>query len=228
MVLRHRCTAWLAVATLALTLSWLVLMVLSEAYYGPLHDLPLILAYYRRSPPIFVAIYLACGTLTLVTALWLAALHVELSRVRPVAAALGIVLVPVYAALNAVVYFSQVAVVAGLVRSAELPEPVLVQLLQMEPRSMMAFVNVLAYAVLGIPTAFFGYALFREARALRVAGLCLGLSGIGSWLSVLGLVAGIAALRAGVVIGGVLFLLALVAFVGGSRRELMGGAAPPS
>ena len=224
MIFRCKCTSWLAVATLALTLVWIVMMVLSEAYYGPLDEISRILAYYRGSPAIFTAIYLACGGLTLVTLLWFAALFEEFRQAHPMAATLGIAMAPVYATLNGVVYFSQVAVVAELARSADIPDPVLVQLVQLEPSSMMAFVNVFAYAVLGVPSGFFGYLAYRKAPQLRFSGFCLAASGIGSWLSVLGMVVGVPALRSGVVIGGVLFLLALLTFVWGTRRDLVGSA----
>jgi hypothetical protein len=85
---------------------------------------------------------------------------------------------------------------------------------------MMSFFNVLAYAVLGLPSGFFGYFAFKRSGALRVAGFLLGLSGIGSWVTVLGLMARVEALRAGVVIGGVLFLASLVAFVWAGRSDL--------
>jgi uncharacterized membrane protein len=63
---------------------------------------------------------------------------------------------------------------------------------------------------LGIPSIIFGWLLFQHNQRLRLAGLLLMLSGIASILGVFGILAGSELLSNGSVIGGILFLVALI------------------
>ncbi len=137
----------------------------------------------------------------------------------------AVVVVPVYCTLNLVVYLSQITVVPMLVRMSGQPgmgattDVLLALTLQALPGSAFSFFNLLAYAILGIPSLVFGVALAREpGRWLRAAGRLLALSAIGSVAGLAGAITRFDPLRAGAVVGGVLFLFALLALVVGLSR----------
>ena len=141
---------------------------------------------------------------------------------------MALVFVPMYGTLNLFNYLSQVTLVPTLVEAASDPEfsataQLLLQLsIQLWPSSTVAFFNNLAYAILGIPSIIFGWALFRGNRALRIAGWLLAISGIASLFWIVGFISGSKLLSMGTLIGGVIFWLALfpltVGFLG-DRNE---------
>lgn len=138
----------------------------------------------------------------------------------------AIVFVPVYCVLNLLVYLSQITVVPMLVEMSQhaasrgATDVLLMLTLQELPGSAASFFNLLAYAILGIPSLVFGAALARRpGRWLRAAGILLCLSAIGSVLGLVGACAHIEPLRAGVIAGGGLFLFALLALTVGCARE---------
>jgi hypothetical protein len=94
-------------------------------------------------------------------------------------------------------------------RTLETADILLRLTLQSWPASAVAFFNGLAYAILGIPSILFGLLLWKYPGALRWGGLLLALNGAACIMGVIGFLTGSALLSQGVMIGGMLFLLAL-------------------
>jgi hypothetical protein len=70
--------------------------------------------------------------------------------------------------------------------------------------------NNLAYAILGIPSIVFGMALSRRGSSTRLPGVLLALNGVACIIGIASVVSGSGLLQQGSIIGGALFLLALI------------------
>ncbi len=197
------------------TIAWLVILVADMATAGPLETFEQVSAHAARLHGLFYATYLNATLLTVVAVALFAALHAWLKPTAPGWTVVGLVFVPIYGALNLIAYLSQVTLVPALVtlrldpRYADAAALMLRLTLQTWPASAVAFFNGLAYAMLGIPSILYGALLWRRGGALRWAGLLLALNGAACILGVIGALIGSAQLAQGVMIGGVLFLLAM-------------------
>jgi hypothetical protein len=142
-------------------------------------------------------------------------LYVYCQVIAPEWSRIALVFVPVYGILNLFAYLSQITLVPALVEATFDPElaataRLLLSLsIQLWPSSTVGFFNGLAYAILGIPSIIFGWAMFKGNHALRIAGWFLALNGIACFLGIIGYFTGSALLSMGTVIGGVIFWLAL-------------------
>jgi hypothetical protein len=129
---------------------------------------------------------------------------------------LGLVFVPAYVALNLVAYLSQLTVVPALLsayrqaRHQAAAELLLQQTIQIWPGSAVSFLNGLGYAILGIASVILGVILLWQRGSLRLAGVLLALNGIACLVGLIGTVAGSELLGNGLVVGGILYLLALI------------------
>jgi hypothetical protein len=83
-------------------------------------------------------------------------------------------------------------------------------MVQAWPGSAVNVLNNLGYAVLGVPSIIFGLLMSGESPSMRVAGILLALSGVASIVGLVGIVIQSAALGLGSIVGGVVFLAALV------------------
>lgn len=75
---------------------------------------------------------------------------------------------------------------------------------------MYAF-NNLAYAILGIPSIIFGVILFKQDSWKRLAGFLMALNGVACIVGIVGIALGNSLLSTGSLVGGILFLFALIA-----------------
>ncbi|MBN2500321.1 MAG: DUF4386 family protein [Anaerolineales bacterium] len=207
--------AFLALVCLLLTSLWIALLIADMASAGPLETFEQAAAHASRLHGLYYATYLNAALLTLAAVAFFAALYYWLKPTAPDWTVVGLVFVPIYGALNLVAYLSQVTLVPALVtlrldpNYAGAADMLLRLTLQAWPASPMAFFNGLAYAILGIPSILFGLLLWKYPRTLRWGGLLMALNGAACILGVVGFLTGNALLGQGVMIGGILFLLAL-------------------
>ncbi len=200
---------------LSLTALWLVFLITDMASAGPFNTFEQILAHVEKLSVLFYATYVNATLLTLCAIAWMALLYVECKPVAPAWCTLGVAFVPIYGVLNLFTYFSQITVVPYLLALRQWPDyqrtaTLLLRMsLQMWPDSAVAIFNGTAYAILGIPSMIFGLLLMQRSALLRVGGLLLALNGIACILGVIGDVADIAWFPPGVMLGGVLFFVAL-------------------
>jgi len=206
----------LAIVTLVGTVLWVALMI---AGGPPPRTFEQALLKVSGLGPLYYLTYLNAAFLTTVPATMLmAALYGYCQpNLSGWAGHVAVAFVPVYCVLNLVVYLSQISVVPALlamrmqVETRPTADLILRLTLQELPDSTVAFFNVLAYAILAIPSIVFGKVLAgRAERALRAGGVLLALSGGACLIGLAGTIAKVESIRAGVVVGGCLFLLALV------------------
>jgi hypothetical protein len=213
----------LSLISLFLTVSWLVLLIVGTPSGGQ-PDTPAALFSYLGSPnTLFYLTYINAGLLTMVVIGLFAVLFLYVKPYAPVSSMIGIAFVPVYGCLNMVAYLSQVTVIPELLRLRTVPdhqafaEFLLLLVVQQWPHSAVFAFNNLAYAVLGIPSIIFSVIIFRSS-SVQAGAVLLGLSGVASIIGFMGIVARHGWLSQGSLVGGVLFLLALVQFTWAFRR----------
>ena len=148
-----------------------------------------------------------------------AVLHTTHRLRSPAWSFIDLVFVPVYSVLNLTIYISQITVVPRLVTLMGQPglQPaataLLSQSLQVWPESSAGILNSLAYAVLAIPSIIYGTLLWGQRTALRVGGALLIANGIACILGFMVVILDSPLLQLGTVLGGVLFLAALVPMI---------------
>jgi hypothetical protein len=211
----NRRIAYLALVTLILTAFWLVLLAVGMARSGPVATFEQALATVSQRTALFSLGYLNAAAIVITATLLFAGLYSHCWKTSHLWSAAGLAFVPAYATLNLVVYLSQVTTVPQLMVLRSDPayqvaaDVGLRLLLQAWPGSAMAFLNSLAYALLGIPSLLFGMLLRRTPGLLRWGGTLLALNGVACWIGAAGALAGSALLASGTTLGGILFLLAL-------------------
>jgi cytochrome c oxidase assembly factor CtaG len=115
------------------------------------------------------------------------------------------------------VYISQVSVVQKIISiyegklSEDLLQVLLGQFIQLWEHSTIAFINNYAYAILGIPSVLFGFAIYQMKPGLsRITGLLLIISAFACLLGIIGIITGNQVLANGSAFGGGLFFLSLI------------------
>ena len=204
----------LALIEAALTLLWVILMILGEALNGPVATLEDAIQRVQNISFLHILTYANAAALTAVAVLLYFAFYQYLKSDRPILSAIGLVFVPIYGIFNLLVYLSQITIVPVL---AARGAPALANWLQFWPHSPIALLNQIAYALLGIASILFGIGLMRCYSATRIASWLLILNGIACIVGLFGVLIGNPLLGMGSLIGGVLFL-AGVAILGFQYR----------
>ncbi len=214
--MKTRSLGALAAVSFALTALWLGLLVASLARSGPPQTFEQVLAAVARLDLLYC---LTCANATLIT-LAVTALYAGLfAYCEPAASGwslIAFVFVPVYCILNLVAYLSQLTVVPQLLALRQVPESqaaatVLLRMtIQQWPGSAASVFSNLAYAILGIPSLIYGGMLIRSRGILRIAGALLALDGVACIVGMVGVILQQSLLAAGSIVGGALFVLAMV------------------
>ena len=213
---RTKLFAIVSMIAFIVTVLWLALLIVDIAGAGPLDTFEQVSAHVSGLDALYYLTYANAALSVLATTLLFGALYLYCKAIAPELALLGLIFVPAYAALNLVVYLSQLTVVPALLTAHEQPqhqaavELLLRQTIQMWPGSGVAFLNGLGYAVLGIPSIILGAILLWQRGLLRLAGALLALNGIACLVGLIGTLAGSELLGAGSLVGGALYLLALI------------------
>jgi len=206
---------WISLLTLISVTLWLILMIWDMATAGPLDTFEQVLAHVSKHSWIFTLTYINAGLFTLAAMALMGGLYVYCQQIAPEWSRIALVFVPVYGAFNLFAYLSQITLVPALVEATSNPEfatsarLLLALSIQLWPSSTVGFFNGLAYAILGIPSIIFGWAIYKTNRSLRAAGWLLAINGVACILGISGYFIGSALLSMGTVIGGVIFWFAL-------------------
>lgn len=214
--MKTRSLGVLAAVSFVLTAIWLGLLIASMARSGPVGSFERALAAAARLDTLYYLTYANAALITLTVSALFAGLFAYCEPAGPGWSLVGFIFVPVYCLLNLVAYLSQITVVPQLLALQQTPETqatatVLLRMaLQASAGSAVSVFNSLAYAVLGIPSLVYGAMLARGRGLLRAGGVLLALSGVACIVGMAGVVMQDSVLSFGSVVGGVIFLLALV------------------
>lgn len=207
--------ALLSLTCFILTALWVGLLIADRASAGEMETFEQVAAHASQLNGLFFATYLNAAILTLAVITFFGALHAWFRSTAQVWTAVGLIFVPIYGMFNLAVYLSQVMLFPALVSLRLDPQitstaEVLLRLtLQAWPPSITAFFNGLAYAILGIPSILYGLLLRRRGGSLGWGGLVLALNSAACILGMVGSLTGNVLLSQGIIIGGILFLVAM-------------------
>jgi hypothetical protein len=197
------------------TTAWLGLLIIENLRRGPVETFKQALAYATRQEALFTITYLNAAFITLLATALMACLYLYCRAEAPEWSLMGLVFVPNYATINLFVYLSQITLVhalATLQQTAELQAVALTMLrltIQAWEGSATAYFNLVAYALLGIPSIIYGILLIRHGLYLKIAGGFLALSGVASLLALAGASLHIDFLSGLSIVSGGLFLICL-------------------
>jgi len=207
---RNKLLGTVSLICLIFTVVWLSLFIYESATKGTVETREQALASVADPGLLYYLTYANATLITLSATMLFAGLFVLCKPEAPLWAAMGAAFVPIYGVLNLFAYLSQITIVPRLVALQPASDLLLAQMVQGWSGSAVNVVNNLGYAVLGIPSIVFGVLLGKRDASLRLAGGLLALSGVASIIGTVGIVAQSAALGLGSIVGGVLFLAALI------------------
>jgi len=216
--MRTKTIGILSIITLLLSVLWLVLLIWSAIEFGPMTTFSKVLSFVIEMDWKFVLSYVNATLITICTTMLFAGFFTLIKSSFPLWATIGIIFIPVYCAFNVIVYLSQITVVPGLLEMrwageyGALADILLMQWVQQWGGSVIAFINLTGYAILGLPSIIYGCIFFRGKGLLRYAGLILALNGLACIIAVIGLVLDNKIMSMGTLIGGVLYIVALILF----------------
>ena len=215
--MKTRSAGTIALLLTAATYLWVALMIADSTRHPPVTNPDDAINFVAGQDWLYTLNYASAALIMVLAALLFAALYSMFKDAAPAAMLAGLVFVPVYTAMNLFVYLAQITVVPGMamLRTTLSADPnqldmLIALLVQLWPGSITAMLNVLAYAVLGIPSLLYGLEMLRRGPLLRAAGILLGMNGIAALLGFVGLVIHSSVLMNGVMISGALFALSLI------------------
>jgi len=204
---------------LLFTVLWLILMILSVSMTGPVNSFEQAVSSVVDTGILFQLSYINAVFVTITTTIFFVFLYNYCNSLDKDWSLIGFIFIPVYCILNLIVYFSQITVIPRLIalmnepKYSEAYQVILGQFIQGWSGSAVSVFNQLAYAILGIPSIIFGVLLIKSNRLSTLGGRLLTLNGISCIIGVIGTVANNRVLAIGSVVGGALFLFALIALV---------------
>lgn len=208
--------AGLSWVVLALSIVWVVLMLLSIPSESQMISLQDFIKYLSGAGVLFNLNYLNAGLLTFAVSILFAALFAFYKERDLLCSAIAFAFIPVYALLNLTVYFSQVAVLPAFVEMQQVSkyaassELWIAMLSQLWPGSLFGFLNAMAYALLGVSSITFGWLMLKNTMLLRWAGIMLSVNGFLCILGFAGTFMDSELLSLGLIAGAVFFMIALV------------------
>jgi hypothetical protein len=215
----------LTLATLIVTILWIVFLVAGMATTGPVETFDQALALAQNPGIIFYLTYINAALVTVFASMLMAGIYVYLRTAMHGWSTMALVFVPAYAALNLFSYLSQITVLPYLANLQVPAEYVstaqflTAQMVQQWSQSVVAQINLLAYAVLAVPLIIFGTALARSTSWIKTGAILWIISGISALIGLAGAIFQSQPLMLGVMISGIFFLLALIPLAIGFNQE---------
>ena len=214
----NRLLGIVALICLTVTVIWLGLFIYDMAVRGAVETAEQAVASVADLGALQILTYVNATLVTVSATMFFGGLYVICRDEAPLWAVMGLVFVPIYGVLNLFAYVSQLTIVPRLAALQPASDLLLAQMVQAWPGSVVNILNNLGYAVLGIPSIVFGWLLSRRPR-LRWAGVLLALNGVACVVGLVGIAAGSELLSLGSIVGGAIFLVALVPLSVGLLRE---------
>lgn len=167
----------LALIVFALTILWLVQMVLVNMHLGEVTQFEQALDYAAEQHWFyFTFVYLNALLLTLANIVFYGSLFPLLKKIQPEISAAAFSIVPVYGILALCSYLSQIVLVPVLIEQVKDPQMTtfalgaLQHVVQMWPKSTIGLFDQFSYFLLGIPGFLYGYLMIKDSN-LRLPGL---------------------------------------------------------
>ena len=159
--------------------------------------------------------YINAALITLLSVAMLTGFFMYCRKEAELWSTIAFAFVPIYGMGNIVAYLSQVFVVPHLLDLYHQPETEIIAkvllglLIHDWYETAIGALNVLSYAILGIPSIIYAVIMFHRARGLRVGSMLLALSGVLSIVAVLGVALQNPMLEMMSLVGGLMYMISL-------------------
>ena len=214
MLIQERRIKVTAILLLILTIIWLVFTIISMSEVkSSWNDIDFI-KWISHPNFFFTGNYINASLLTIVAIFLFTFLFNFLKPKYDNIVITGLIFVPIYGVINLLCYSIQISIVPSIANSSLTNQNTIIivsQLIQANSKSLIGFMNGLAYAILGIPSIIFGLFLIKDRK--KYSGIFLLLNGILCIIGIIGYLIGNNILSSGIMIGGVVFLICLIFMV---------------
>ena len=214
--MKSKTTGILALIATVITYIWVIGVIWDINLKGSIETFDQALDYGSNPDTLYYLNYINVSLLTIITTMMFAGIYEYFKKSLEVWATIGILFVPIYCTLNLIAYLSQVTVIPRILSLAEMnayrseAELLAVLMTQNWDGSAVSVINLMAYALLGIPSIIFGSAMLKFGRLWVIAGSLLALSGIGSIVAFIGVLMGNSTLASVTLISGFIYAVALI------------------
>ena len=216
----HKPTRTTSIALLISLVLWIFFLLVLTGQTNPEWEAKEYLDCILSVPILFVLTYINAFIFTLLTSLLFVFLYLNFSGSHPVLATAGFVFIPVYAVINLFAYGSQCLMIPfllehyhpGLMTDHEITR--LSEWIQMIPGTILSMVNGMGYVILGIPSIGYGLIFYRQKAPGRIISLLFIANALSCFLGITGMVTQTPVLNQGILVGGILFTLAVPFLIG--------------
>jgi hypothetical protein len=214
--MKSKTTGILALIVTIATYIWVTGVLLDVILNGSVDTFEHAIAYVSNPNILFYVNYMNVSLLTIFTSMLFASIYEYFKKSLYIWATIGILFVPIYCTLNLIAYLSQITIVPRVLELADTVEyqtsaQLLAGLLvQNWDGSAISVINLLAYALLGIPSIIYGSALLMVDRIGSIAGSLLVLSGAASILAFVGVILQNSTLASMTLVSGFIYAVALI------------------
>jgi hypothetical protein len=214
--MKSKTTGVLALIVTITTYIWVTGVLLDVILNGSVDTFEHAIAYVSNPDILFYVNYMNVSLLTIFTSMLFAGIYEYFKKSLYVWATIGILFVPIYCTLNLIVYLSQITIVPRVLALADMVEYqssaqlIAGLLVQNWDGSAISVINLLAYALLGIPSIIYGSALVKVDRIGTIAGSLLALSGVASILAFIGVIMENSTLASVTLVSGFIYAIALI------------------
>ena len=170
----------------------------------------------------FIGNYINATALTFTAVILFTFLYGFLKERYESYAILGLVFIPIYGIMNIICYSIQISVVPLLAgTSLDSPDKIFFasQFIQAYNKSLIGFMNGMAYAILGIPSIIYGILMFKESK--KLSGVFISLNGVFCIIGIIGYIINNSIFEKGIMIGGILFMGGLIAMAFEFRNKIL-------
>ena len=170
----------------------------------------------------FTGNYINATLLTITAVVLFTFLYGFLKKKYESYAVLGLVFIPIYGIINIICYSIQISVVPLIaINSLDSPDKIFFasQFIQANSKSIIGFMNGLAYAILGIPSMIYGFLMLKESK--KISGVLITLNGVFCIIGIIGYIIKNNVLATGIMIGGIVFMAGLAAMAFEFRNKVL-------
>jgi len=196
---------------LILTIIWIVVSTISMLQVKPAWKDSDFIRWVSHPDIFFILNYINATLLTVVIIFLFSFIFTFLKPKYESIVIVGLVFIPIYGVINLLCYSIQISIVPSIAYNSlnnQYTVNIVSQLIQANSKSLIGFMNGMAYAIFGIPSIIYGILLIKELK--KYSGIFLFINGIFCFVGIIGCLIGNSILEMGTMIGGVIFLISLI------------------
>lgn len=205
---------FLGIIVLLQTIIWIAFTIISMSQVNSTWSSQDFVQWVSRPDIFYVGNYVNATLLTIFVIILFCYMYSYLNKETTAHYLVALIFIPIYGLMNIIAYSIQISIVPQTAQIEILSNSmngISQHLIQANSKSLMGFINGMAYALLSIPSIIFGIGLYKDYK--KYSGICFIASGIASDIGIIGYLLGDSLISTGIMISGVIFLIGLVFIV---------------